>query len=134
MDVAQFDYTLPEELIAQTPLADRAASRMLVLHRREGRWEDREFRDLPQYLRAGDWLVPNDSKVFPCRLFGARENLSGKVEIFLLRPTSADARQWQALVRPGRTMRVGERIHCEGGLEAEILSHGELATASIFKK
>jgi S-adenosylmethionine:tRNA ribosyltransferase-isomerase len=131
MDVSQFDYTLPEELIAQTPLADRAASRMLVLDRREGRWEDRDFRDLPQYLHAGDWLVLNDSKVFPFRLFGTRENLSGKVEIFLLRPISADARQWQALVRPGRKMRVGERIQCEGGLEAEILSHGEFGERTL---
>jgi S-adenosylmethionine:tRNA ribosyltransferase-isomerase len=131
MDLAQFDYTLPEELIAQTPLADRAASRMLVVHRREGRWEDREFRDLPQYLKPGDWLVLNDSKVFPCRLFGSRKDLEGKVEIFLLRPISADARQWQALVRPGRKMRVGERILCEGGLEAEILSHAEFGERTL---
>src|ERR1039458_117120 len=72
MDLAEFDYTLPEELIAQTPLADRAASRMLVIDRTHGAWEDRQFRDLPAFLRPGDCLVLNDSRVFPARLFGHR--------------------------------------------------------------
>ena len=72
MQLADFDYHLPEELIAQEALADRAASRMLVVHRTEGRWEDRTFRDLPEYLRPGDCLVVNDSRVFPARLYGHR--------------------------------------------------------------
>src|SRR5262249_3234151 len=72
VDLSAFDYYLPDDLIAQQPLADRAASRMLVVHRAEGRWEDRGFRDLPQYLRPGDCLVLNDSRVFPARLFGHR--------------------------------------------------------------
>ena len=72
MQLADFDYHLPEERIAQEALPDRAASRMLVVHRREGRWEDRLFRDLPEYLRPGDCLVLNDSRVFPARLFGHR--------------------------------------------------------------
>ena len=72
MDLAPFDYHLPEELIAQEPLADRAASRMLVLHRREGRFEDCAFRDFPSYLGPGDCIVLNDSRVFPARLFGRR--------------------------------------------------------------
>ena len=70
MQLAEFDYHLPEELIAQEALADRAASRMLVVHRDAERWEDRCFRELPEFLRAGDCLVLNDSKVFPARLFG----------------------------------------------------------------
>ncbi len=113
---------------------------MLVLDRAAGRWEDRMFRDLPAFLAAGDCLVLNDSKVFPSRLFGHRtgvhalpvgkhnpkrhENLSGRVEVFLLQPISADARTWQALVRPGRKMRTGERIVFDGGVEAEILGRG----------
>ena len=141
MDLAEFDYHLPPERIAQQPLADRAASRMLVLHRREQRWEDRLFRDLPAYLGPGDCLVLNDSKVFPSRLFGHRtgvravpigknnpkrhEYLSGQVEVFLLRPQSDDARTWTALVRPGRKLRSGERIRFDGGVEAEILEHRE---------
>jgi len=141
MDLTSFDFPLPEDLIAQAPLPDRAASRMLVLHRREGRWEDRTFREFPEFLDAGDCLVLNDSRVFPARLFGRRagmralpvgknnparrEFLSGEVEVLLLRPVSADGRDWEALVRPGRKMRTGERVHFGGGLEAEIISHGE---------
>ena len=123
MQLADFDFHLPEERIAQEALADRAAARMLVVHRTEGRWEDRVFRDLPGYLRTGDCLVANDSKVFPARLFGHRagvralpvgknnpklhEHLSGTVEVFLLRPVSDDGRDWLALVRPGRKLPVG---------------------------
>ena len=72
MNLADFHYDLPSELIAQEPLEDRAASRMLVVHREEQRWEDRAFRDLPSYLRPGDCLVLNDSRVIPSRLFGKR--------------------------------------------------------------
>ena len=147
MDLSTFDYHLPDDLIAQQPLADRAASRMLVVHRAEGRWEDRAFRDLPQYLHPGDCLVLNDSRVFPARLFGHRagvkslpvgkrnparhEYLSGQVEVFLTRPLTADAREWEALVRPGRKMRTGERIRFDRGLEAEILSRGEFGERTI---
>src|SRR5579871_2181776 len=72
MDLAEFDFELPEELIAQAPLEDRAASRMLVVDRRAQRWEDRHFRDLAEFLGPGDCLVLNDSRVFPARLFGHR--------------------------------------------------------------
>ena len=147
MDLAEFDYHLPEELIAQEPLADRAAARMLVLHRREGRWEDRQFREFPSFLGAGDCLVLNDSRVFPARLFGHREGvralpvgkhnpkrhefLSGEVEVFLLRALQPGGREWEALVRPGRKMRLGERIHFAGGLEAEIVTRGEFGQRTI---
>src|SRR5438105_3024176 len=131
--LTEFDYELPESSIAQEPLPDRASSRMLVLHRDEHHWEDRMFRDFPQFLHNGDCLVVNDSKVFPCRLFGRRagvhslpvgknnpklrENLSGRVEVFLLRPLSEDALTWEALVKPGRKMRTGERVVFDEGLE-----------------
>ena len=72
MLVSEFHYLLPEDLIAQEALPDRAASRMLVVHRDQGRWEDRNFRDLPEFLGPGDCLVLNDSRVFPARLFGRR--------------------------------------------------------------
>src|SRR5262245_54976619 len=100
MQLSEFDYHLPEELIAQQALPDRAASRMLLVHRAEQRWEDRQFRDLPAFLRPGDCMILNDSRVFPARLFGSRagvnalpvgqnnpkrrEHLSGIVEVFLL--------------------------------------------------
>lgn len=147
MDLTVFDYELPESAIAQEPLADRAASRMLVLSRGEQRWEDRMFRDLPAFLSHGDCLVLNDSRVFPSRLYGhragvhslpvgknnpkRRENLSGKVEVFLLEPLSEDALTWDALVRPGRKMRTGERIQFEEGVEAEILSRGEFGERTL---
>jgi S-adenosylmethionine:tRNA ribosyltransferase-isomerase len=147
MDLASFDYHLPEELIAQEPLADRAASRMLVLDRTAQRWEDRQFRDLPEYLAPGDCLVLNNSRVIPARLFGQRagtrsvpigknnpkrrEFLSGKIEVLLLRPLSPDALEWTALVRPGRKMRIGERIQFGGSLEGEIIARGEFGERTL---
>jgi S-adenosylmethionine:tRNA ribosyltransferase-isomerase len=148
MNLAAFDYHLPEPLIAQEPAPERAASRMLVVYRREGRFEDRHFRDLPSFLGPGDCLVLNDSRVCPARLLGHRagvhalpigqhnpkrqEYLSGQVEVLLLRPSTADAREWQALVRPGRKMRVGERIRFDDALEAEIVARGELGERTIL--
>ncbi len=147
MDLAAFNYHLPEELIAQQPLAERAASRMLVVYRNENRWEDRLFCELPAFLHAGDCLVLNDSRVFPARLFGhragvhahavgknnpkLREHLSGRVEVFLLRAVSADGKEWEALVRPGRKMRTGERIRFSDGLEGEIAARGEYGQRRI---
>jgi S-adenosylmethionine:tRNA ribosyltransferase-isomerase len=147
MQLADFDYHLPEERIAQEGLADRAASRMLVVHRGEGRWEDRAFGDLPDYLHSGDCLVVNDSRVFPARLFGQRagihalpigknnpkirEHLRGAVEILLLRVVSPDGRDWQALVRPGRKLPVGERIAFDEGLEGEIVARGEFGERTV---
>jgi S-adenosylmethionine:tRNA ribosyltransferase-isomerase len=147
MHLSDFDYHLPEHLIAQEPPADRAGARMLVVYRRDGRFEDRAFRDLPELLGPGDCLVLNDSRVFPARLFGHRtgvhslpvgknnpkrsEFLSGRVEVLLLRPLAADGREWEALVRPGRKMRVGERIHFDEGVEAEIVGRGELGERTI---
>lgn len=125
MLLSEFDYSLPEELIAQRPLEDRAASRMLVLDRRAGRWEDRVFRDFPSYLAPGDCLVLNDSRVFPSRLYGRREHgTGGRVEIFLTRPLPGDGLTWEALVRPGRKMRSGERVTISADLDAELLGRG----------
>ncbi len=125
MRVDEFDYHLPEELIAQQPLADRAASRMLVLYPKEQRWEDREFRDFPQWIRPHDCLILNDTRVFPSRLYGHRTSGTAAVEVFLLRPLSADRKTWEALVRPGRKVPVGERIRFADSLEAEVLARGD---------
>src|SRR5579883_288422 len=96
---------------------------MLVLDRGAGIWLDRHFRDLPRYLNPGDCLVLNDSRVFPSRLYGTREHgTGGKVEIFLTRQI-ADL-TWEALVRPGRKMRTGERVRISDELSAEILGRG----------
>jgi len=133
--LSEFDYHLPPELIAQEPLADRAASRMLVLDRRTATWQDRAFRDFPSYLAPGDCLVLNDSRVFPSRLYGRREHADphhpGQVEIFLTQPISADGLTWEALVHPGRKMRRGERIVISDELSAEILGRGEFGERSV---
>ena len=86
--VADFDYELPPELIAQEPLADRTASRMLVVYRAEGRWEDRVFRDLPEFLHRGDCLIINDSRVFASRLYATRSSGPARIEVFLIKAVS----------------------------------------------
>jgi len=146
LDLSQFNYHLPDSSIAQEPLQDRAASRMLVLYREQQRWEDRIFRELPQFLGPGDCLVLNVSKVFPSRLFGRRagvhalpvgknnpkrwQNLSGQVEVLLVQPVSGDAKTWTALVHPGRKMRVGERVEFDD-VEAEIVARGEYGERTV---
>jgi S-adenosylmethionine:tRNA ribosyltransferase-isomerase len=147
MHLAAFDYHLPEELIAQEPLADRAASRMLVVYRSRQGFEDRTFREFPSFLGPGDCLVLNDSRVFPARLLGhragvhslpigkhnpkRREHLSGEVEVLLLRALNSQHTEWDALVRPGRKMRVGERLRFGDHLEAEITGRGEFGERTI---
>src|SRR5262245_52363154 len=130
MNLSEFDFALPEELIAQLPLAERSASRMLVVDRSAGRWEDRMFREFPSFLKAGDCVVLNDSRVFPARLLGHRDPGGGSVEVLPLRPLSED-RQWNALVRPGRRLRVGKRIAFDGGLTAEVVARGEYGERTV---
>jgi S-adenosylmethionine:tRNA ribosyltransferase-isomerase len=132
--LADFDYSLPEELIAQRPLDDRAGARMLVLDRRSGTWRDRTFRDFPEYLAATDCLVLNDSRVIPSRLFGRREHGTGQVEIFLTKPISSDGLTWECLVRPGKKMRTGERVFISEELGAEILGRGEFGERTVRLK
>jgi S-adenosylmethionine:tRNA ribosyltransferase-isomerase len=129
--LSEFDYELPPELIAQEPLPDRAAARMLVVDCATESWQDANFRDFPRYLTSGDCLVLNDSRVFPSRLYGVREHGSGKVEVFLTRSTSEDGLTWEALVHPGRKMRTGERIRISEDLTAEILGRGEYGERSV---
>jgi len=120
MQITDFDYELPAELIAQTPLEERDASRMLVLDRREQAWADSSFREFTKYLRPNDVVVVNNSRVIPARLLGRREESGGQVEIFLVRET--DPEVWEALVRPGGRLKKGARaIFGEGKLIAEML-------------
>jgi S-adenosylmethionine:tRNA ribosyltransferase-isomerase len=131
MALSDFDYDLPEELIAQEPPPERDAARMLVLHRAEGRFEDRLFRDLPSFLHPGDCLVLNDSRVLPSRLFGHREGHAGTVEVLLLEPVSEDARDWRALVRPGRKLRTGDIVRFDDIFSAQIVAHGERGERTV---
>ncbi|HLH42106.1 MAG TPA: tRNA preQ1(34) S-adenosylmethionine ribosyltransferase-isomerase QueA [Bryobacteraceae bacterium] len=132
MRLQEFDYDLPAELIAQEPLADRAASRMLVVDRQKKTWEDGRFRDLPGYLGSGDCLVLNDSRVFASRLYGCRRSgRGGRVEMLLTKAMAPDGLTWEALVRPGRKMRTGEWIDISPELEAEILGRGEFGERAV---
>lgn len=108
MKTSDFYYELPEELIAQDPLADRSSSRLLHLDRRTGKTEHGVFRDIGKYLRPGDTLVINDTKVIPARLYGVRDQTGGKVEILLLRRLSDT--EWETLVKPGKKCRPGTVI------------------------
>ncbi|HXX36957.1 MAG TPA: tRNA preQ1(34) S-adenosylmethionine ribosyltransferase-isomerase QueA [bacterium] len=113
MKLSDFDYVLPRDRIAQKPARPRDAARLLVLSRRDGAMEHRTFRDLPEYLHAGDVLVLNDTRVLPARLRGRRAG-GGAVEVLLLRPNGRGA--WEALIRPGRRVREGARLVFEQGV------------------
>jgi S-adenosylmethionine:tRNA ribosyltransferase-isomerase len=142
--VAEFDYHLPAELIAQHPLADRAASRLLHVSRNPDLLEDRQFREFPDLLRPDDLLVFNNTKVLPARIYGhrsgsraqrvaesnsaAKELLRGKVEVLLTRQLSASPMEWEALVHPGRKLGIGERVYFGG--DADESSH-ELAAEIV---
>ena len=123
MKTSDFYFDLPEELIAQTPLERRDASRLLCLDKTSGTMEHRVFSELPELLRPGDCLVMNDSRVLPARLLGARET-GGAAELLLLRDLGAG--KWECLARPGKKLRPGAKVHFgEGELEAEILETTE---------
>jgi len=145
--VSDFNYLLPQELIAQEPLADRAASRLLHLNRREPDLHDRQFRDFPNLLRPDDLVVFNNTRVFPARLYGrrsgtkaqpvspanpaSRDFLRGSIEVLLTRQLCRQPNEWECLVRPGRKIGVGEQLFFgdqpssnEAGLQAEVIARG----------
>lgn len=122
MRVEDFDYALPDELIAQEPLPERTASRMMVLHRAERRWEHRQFADLPEYLCPGDCLVLNDTRVIPARLRGRRSS-GAAVELLLLKHLGE--MRWQVLARPARRVRPGDRIEFGEDLWAQVVGAGK---------
>jgi S-adenosylmethionine:tRNA ribosyltransferase-isomerase len=135
MQLSDFDYILPAEQIAQHPLESRDASRMLVLDHVSGAYEDRVFADLPGLLRGDELIVVNNARVIPARLLGQRvqamavdgsaQSLASDGEIEILLSRQLDDATWEALVRPGKKIHVGQRVQFGGGeLEAEVLAHG----------
>ncbi|MBZ5548686.1 MAG: tRNA preQ1(34) S-adenosylmethionine ribosyltransferase-isomerase QueA [Acidobacteriia bacterium] len=142
MLVSDFHYDLPPKRIAQDPLPDRAASRMLHLDRRAATQQDRMFREFPDLLQADDLLVVNNTRVFPARLYGhrsgqraqplsphnpaARDFLQGRVEVLLTRQVSMDPNEWECLVRPGRKIGMGEKLYFSDPpkLQAEVIARG----------
>jgi len=145
--VSDFNYLLPQELIAQEPLADRAASRLLHLNCSQPDLHDRQFRDFPDLLRPDDLLVFNNTRVFPGRLYGRRsgaraqplspENpasrnfLRGAIEVLLTRQLSHEPNEWECLVRPGRKIGVGERLFFGEPLQAEVIARGSFGERRI---
>ncbi len=146
MRLSEFDYELPSALIAQRPLAQRDASRLLLLEREDQRWQDHRFSELPELLRGDELIIVNDAKVLPARLFGRRaglraqrpgrknpsrhEFLRAEIEVLLTRQIEPDL--WEALVRPGRKVRTGERIvFGDNELEAEVVSRGEYGVRQL---
>ncbi len=120
MKTSDFYYDLPQELIAQDPLLDRAGSRLLVLNKTTGAYEHHMFRDIKQYLNPGDCLVLNNTKVIPARLLGVKEDTGAGVEVLLLKRKENDI--WETLVKPGRKMKPGARLSFgDGLLRAEVL-------------
>ena len=149
MLLSDFNYHLPEELIAQEPLGDRAASRMLHLNRATGQFEDRTFRDFPDLLRADDLVVLNNTRVFSARLYGrrigakaqpvspnnpaARDFLRGRIEVLLTRQVSDEPNEWECLVRPGRKIGIGERLFFgeKDELKADVVARGSFGERRI---
>lgn len=124
MKTSDFYYELPKELIAQDPLTDRDSSRLLVLDKKTGKTSHRHFTDIREYLKPGDCLVINDTKVIPARLIGSREGTGAKIELLLLERKENDV--WETLVKPGRKAKPGTKISFGGGLlTGEILEVAE---------
>lgn len=120
MNVKDYDYDLPEELIAQDPLEDRSSSRLMVLDRQTGDVEHRHFTDILEYLHPGDCLVINNTKVIPARLFGVKEDTQAKIEVLMLKRKENDI--WETLVKPGKKAKPGTKlVFGDGLLTAEVV-------------
>ena len=113
MKLSIFDYDLPEELIAQTPLEDRTASRLMVLDRKENKVSHESFKNIKQYLKKGDCLVLNNTRVIPARLYGVREDSGRNIEFLLL--NHLDTTRWETIVKPGKKLKTGHRVVFGGG-------------------
>lgn len=121
MDINDFDFNLPEELIAQTPLADRTSSRLMVLDHQKKEIKHQYFRDISDYLEPGDCLVLNDTKVLPARLYGIKEDTGAKVEVLLLTQEENDV--WEVLIKPAKKVKVGTVLQFgDGKLRAECIA------------
>ncbi len=131
MNINDFDYDLPNELIAQHPADKRDYSRLLIVDRKTGNIQHRHFYDLLDYITPGDCLIMNNSKVIPARLFGIKEATGARVEFLLVKRIKNDI--WEAMVRPGKKLHVGDRVSFaeDGSLSAEILEHNEGGTRIV---
>jgi S-adenosylmethionine:tRNA ribosyltransferase-isomerase len=124
MKLSEFDFEIPQDLIASYPARPRDASRMMVIDRAAKTIEHKHFKDILEYFSDGDILVMNDTKVFPARMFGQKEKTGAKIEVFLLRELNKDARLWDVLVDPARKIRVGNKLYFgDNDLVAEVVDN-----------
>ncbi|MGD6899048.1 tRNA preQ1(34) S-adenosylmethionine ribosyltransferase-isomerase QueA [Bacillus infantis] len=131
MKVEMFDFHLPEELIAQTPLEDRTSSRLMVLDKEDGALQHETFKNLPEYLNPGDCLVLNDTRVLPARLFGAKEGTGAKIEVLLLKQQEGDV--WETLIKPAKRVKEGTRIEFGDGLLSAVCTGTEEQGGRLLK-
>lgn len=129
MNIQDFDYHLPQELIAQKPADKRDASRLLVVHRDTGALEHRHFYDVLEYLSPGDCLVLNDSRVLPARLLGTKEGTGAKIEFLLIKRIEGDV--WETMVKPGKRLKPGDWVGFSPDFRAEILDYGPDGTRLV---
>ena len=119
--LSQFNFELPDALIAQSPASQRDESRLMVLHRNTGKIEHRVFKDMIEYFGDGDNIIFNNTKVFPARMYGKKEKTGSEIEVFLLRELNSTARLWDVLVDPARKIRVGNKLYFEDAAGNDIL-------------
>lgn len=129
MNVNLYDFELPEQLIAQTPLLDRTASRLLTLNKHSGEINHQTFPDIIDFLESGDILILNDTRVLPARLFGTKEDTGAKAEVLLLKNVEGD--KWEALVKPGKKLKAGSVIVFGDELKAIIEEEGEMGARTL---
>lgn len=129
MKISDFDYTLPEELIAQKPTEQRDVCRLMVMNRAEGSIEHKHFYDILDYLNEGDCLVLNNSKVLPARLFGEKEGTGAKIEFLLIKRLDGD--RWETMVRPGKRLKPGDAVRFSDNFRAEIVDYGPDGTRIV---
>ena len=129
MNVDTYDFHLPEELIAQTPLSDRSSSRLLLVNKEDGELAHRHFTDIINYFQPGDTLVLNDTRVIPARLFGAKEDTGAKAEVLLLKNLGDD--RWEALVKPGKKLKTGAVIIFSDELRAVIEDEADMGGRTL---
>ncbi|MEK5398874.1 tRNA preQ1(34) S-adenosylmethionine ribosyltransferase-isomerase QueA [Paenibacillus sp. FSL K6-2859] len=129
MNVDAYDFNLPEELIAQTPLSDRSSSRLLLVNKEDGELAHRHFTDIINYFQPGDTLVLNDTRVIPARLFGAKEDTGAKAEVLLLKNLGDD--RWEALVKPGKKLKTGAVIIFSDELRAVIEDEADMGGRTL---
>ncbi|MFN5416428.1 MAG: tRNA preQ1(34) S-adenosylmethionine ribosyltransferase-isomerase QueA [Flavobacteriia bacterium] len=125
MKLSEFDFTLPEELIAEYPHDHRDEAKLMVIHRKTGKIEHKLFKDIINYFNEGDVMIMNDTKVFPARMYGNKEKTGAKIEVFLLRELNRESLLWDVLVDPARKIRIGNKLYFteDDSLVAEVIDN-----------